>query len=385
MKKILAFIIIFLSFSLSVSASSGTVVCTNGDTSLLTVRNSIGGASVGGLSCGTRVEVINENAGTSSNSNCNIWYQIKTDILNGYACGDYIKIDTEIESEEGKVLCIEDTSPLNIWSDVNKSSKLKSLGCGESLTVLEKDTASNGKCTNWYKVDSAGTTGYACGKYIETASSGSSTPSTNPNIGKSTEGDNIYKKEDYDEPINGDGTIACYEDTGDVSLRREPASGSITGSVSCGEVVTINSISETSGKCGYYYNITNEKGEKGYLCGYFVNTTKLSSTALAYYSTKEGLDEYYDILREKGFPESYLPYLAEIHARHPNWVFEAEIINLDFNDIINNESAYGRNLLEGGYFSKNYFSMDINTYNILSNVFSEYPTLIPSQTVMQLL
>ena len=299
MKKVMIFGILFITFINTVSASTGTVVCTGGDTSPLNVRDSIGGTTIGGLACNTEVEILNNNAG--SGSGCSIWYQVKKDNLIGYSCGDYIHIN-------------------NTNNDNNDNND------------------------------------------------------NNTNIKISTTSDNIYDKNNYKDKIDADGTIACYEDTGSLPLKGSVGGISTGKTVNCGDKVTINSVVESSGTCGYYYNITNSNGNSGYVCGYFVNTTKLSPLALSYYNEQESLEEYYDYLRGLNFPDSYLPYLAEIHARHPNWVFNAEIINLDFDDVVENESAYGRNLLQGAAFSPNYYSMDLNTYNILANTFYEYST-----------
>ena len=51
MKRFFMFLILYLSFIGIVHATTGTVICTNGDTSPLTVRSSVGGSAVGGLSC----------------------------------------------------------------------------------------------------------------------------------------------------------------------------------------------------------------------------------------------------------------------------------------------------------------------------------------------
>jgi len=292
MRKVLVVIIMFFISLLVVDASTGTVICTNGDTSPLNVRESLGGTAIGGLNCNSTVEILNENIGPYGN--CSKWYQIRQGDLTGYSCGEYITINK------------------NNSEDLN-------------------------------------------------------------NTITSTVSDNIYVSDNYKDKVSGDGTISCYEDTGDLTMRSS-IGGSSSGKVSCGDVVKINSVKEGSGNCGYYYNITNSKNQSGYVCGYFVNTTKLSAKAMEYYNANESLEEYYYSLRNKGFLESYLPYLAEIHARHPNWIFNSEIINLNFNDVVKNESAYGRNLLEGTAFNHNYYSMDINTYSILNNTFYDYDT-----------
>lgn len=270
---------------------------------------------------------------------------------------------TEADVTRAKVYCPDDNEPLNIRESIGGNIKT-ALACNTEVKVLDQNAGVDGSGRTWYKIEyGSGSVGYAVSTYIKIIETI-----------KLSGSDNIYVKENYDSALDADGFMACYEDTTDVSLRTEPNGNKTGKKVSCGEKVKINSVSEGSGNCGYFYNITDSKGNSGYVCGYFVNTTKLSSTAMNYYNTKESLDSYYNSLRSKGFPESYLPYLAEIHARHPNWVFEAEKINIDFNDVIEGESAYGRNLLEGAYFSQNYRSMGINTYDILNDTFYQYPT-----------
>ena len=270
---------------------------------------------------------------------------------------------TEADVTRAKVYCPDDNEPLNIRESIGGNIKT-ALACNTEVKVLDQNAGVDGSGRTWYKIEyGSGSVGYAVSTYIKIIETI-----------KLSGSDNIYVKENYDSALDADGFMACYEDTTDVSLRTEPNGNKTGKKVSCGEKVKINSVSEGSGNCGYFYNITDSKGNSGYVCGYFVNTTKLSSTAMNYYNTKESLDSYYTTLTNKGFPESYLPYLAEIHARHPNWIFDAEIINLDFDDVIEGESAYGRNLLEGAYFSQNYRSMGINTYDILNDTFYQYPT-----------
>ena len=233
------------------------------------------------------------------------------------------------------------------------------------LTILDTNAGSGNGCpNNWYKVSYGGYTGYSCGTYITL---------NNTSVQATSLSDGSYVKSNYDSKPDKDGTIMCYEDTGDLSLRSSPGGNRTGAYVSCGTNVSVNDTSEGSGTCPYYYNIT-ANGNRGWVCGYFVNTTKLSKTAQNYYNTKENLNNYYNSLRQKGFPESYLSYLAEIHARHTNWEFNAEKINLNFDDVVNGESIYGRNLLEGSAFNRGYYSMDSNTYNILSDSVYEYPT-----------
>ena len=235
------------------------------------------------------------------------------------------------------------------------------------LTILDTNAGSgNGCSSNWYKVkyvtSSKTYEGYSCGAYINLKSESIPTYDSE---------DDSYNRSNYNNKPANDGTIMCYEDTGNLTLRKTAGGASTGNTVKCGETAKINNISESSGTCPYYYNIT-VNGNTGWVCGYFVNTTKLSKTANSYYNSKEKLDDYYKKLRNAGFPESYLPYLAEIHARHTNWNYTPEKINLNFDDVVIGENGNGANLLEKNYFSKSYLSLNSNTYNVSTDEYREY-------------
>lgn len=59
-----------------------------------------------------------------------------------------------------------------------------------------------------------------------------------------------------------------------------------------------------------------------------------------------GNDADFEYLMElQGFPESYKPYLRELHEKHPAWVFEAFHTNLLWDTVIEEEGIAGRNLI----------------------------------------
>ncbi len=55
--------------------------------------------------------------------------------------------------------------------------------------------------------------------------------------------------------------------------------------------------------------------------------------------------EFLDAMRAEGFPESYLPYLLQLHQEHPNWSFSAYQTGLKWADVISNEDVVGYNLI----------------------------------------
>ena len=235
---------------------------------------------------------------------------------------------------------------------------------GTVLTILDTNTGSGNGCSgNWYKVEYGSYQGYSCSDYIILNTS----PSSN------TE-DDSYSKNNYDKALNHDGSIMCYEDTGSLGLRSS-AGGNRTGkTVNCGEEVDIlETVDKPNTTCPYWYKIKKDN-DIGYVCGYYVNTTKLSSTAQTYYNNKtnkDTIDSYKQTLTKAGFPESYHSYLLELHARHPNWNFIAEKLSMNFDDAVIGEAISNRNVLEGSAFNEGYYSTSSNYYNIWNNSFIE--------------
>ena len=56
-------------------------------------------------------------------------------------------------------------------------------------------------------------------------------------------------------------------------------------------------------------------------------------------------------LNAQGFPESYKNSLRQLHAKYPQWRFEAQHTGLDWNTVIQNEAVLGRNLVHTGSIS----------------------------------
>lgn len=247
------------------------------------------------------------------------------------------------------------------------ASVITSFYNGTELEILNTSAGSGNGCSdNWYQVRYGSYTGYSCGTFINIITN---------NVSGNIE-DDSYNKDNYKNKLSKDGSIMCYEDTGAVTLRDSANGTRLSGkTVNCGELVNVVGVTETKGNsCPYWYKVDTGK-YSGYLCGYFVNTTKLSSTAEKYYKSNSKGDtvaNYKTKLTNAGFPESYHSYLLEIHARYPEWKFVAEQINLSFDEVVDGESGNGANLLEGSAFNEGYRTMSSHGYNVKTNKFLEY-------------
>lgn len=78
----------------------------------------------------------------------------------------------------------------------------------------------------------------------------------------------------------------------------------------------------------------------GYMYEPFIEVIDFGSTLVA------GTDTDFEVyLESQGFPESYKPYLREIHAEYPYWVFNAYHTGLTFAEAVNGEDVVGKNLV----------------------------------------
>ena len=165
-KVVILFTIMFLCFVNTVTASTGTVVCTGGDTSPLNVRDGIGGSYIGELSCNSTVEILDEEAG--STDSCSKWFQIKQGDLTGYSCGEYITVNRVIQNLKGKVSCVENDDPLSVRNGVN-GTRVDYLSCDTEMDIIDSNIGSAGSCSNWYKIAYGDNKeGYVCGTYVIT-------------------------------------------------------------------------------------------------------------------------------------------------------------------------------------------------------------------------
>jgi len=60
------------------------------------------------------------------------------------------------------------------------------------------------------------------------------------------------------------------------------------------------------------------------------------------YTQDADFEEY---LTKQGFPETYKDSLRKLHAKYPNWVFVADKLDYDWNEVVENESVTGRSLI----------------------------------------
>ena len=140
-----------------------------------------------------------------------------------------------------------------------------------------------------------------------------------------------------DFPVNAAGTRQGVINGTYVNVRNGSGTYTTTviGQLTSGDSVVIN-YDEKDVDGDLWYNVTCQaKGITGYVFNKYV------SISVDY--TYDGDFESY--LNAQGFPESYKPYLRQLHQKYPKWIFTVDRINMNFADVVAGEaSAFARNL-----------------------------------------
>lgn len=132
-----------------------------------------------------------------------------------------------------------------------------------------------------------------------------------------------------------------------------------------GDIVTlvdnVEPVESTNEKCSSsYYNVIFS-GYKGYVCGDFINF-------------EEGEDNYYEELKQVGFPDSYLAALNTLKKQYPEWEFKAYKTGLKFDDVVTKQSIVGKSYIQvsdpNGKDSI-YLSLDGLSYNVDTKTFNQ--------------
>ena len=129
------------------------------------------------------------------------------------------------------------------------------------------------------------------------------------------------------------GTVYGINSGSYLKLRKEPVTGDVLVKLYNNDQGTILNERTVSGTVWYQMNVN---GTTGWASSQFVRVTTVNV------STNGDFESY---LTTQGFPESYKSQLRILHAQYPNWIFEAQHTNLNWNDVIAAESALGKNLV----------------------------------------
>lgn len=180
------------------------------------------------------------------------------------------------------------------------NSVIVSVNAGTSIKVVDKTLYEGKGCdSKWLKIIHNEKEGYVCSEFVTF-------------LNTSYAGINVI---DWTARVSGN----------NVSVRKTASSkGKLIETLTLGANVTILGTSGNFYKIKYY-------GEKvGYISKDYV-VKKSDITAMD--------EEYTKVLKAKGFPDSYIPYLTYLHKKYPNWEFNADKNNRSFTTSVDKESG----------------------------------------------
>lgn len=137
-----------------------------------------------------------------------------------------------------------------------------------------------------------------------------------------------------------------------LNVRSGPGTGyALVTKLSRNAAITV--IGETTGSDGKLWYQIRFSGSGGTVAtGYVLNVYISFPVA---YSHDSDFEAY---LNAQGFPDSYKDSLRQLHAKYPNWIFEAQNTGLDWNTVIQNEGVLGRSLVHRNSISSFKSTMD---------------------------
>ncbi|MBE6775792.1 MAG: hypothetical protein E7543_06340 [Ruminococcaceae bacterium] len=99
------------------------------------------------------------------------------------------------------------------------------------------------------------------------------------------------------------------------------------------------------------------KNKKGILCALIFTLLVCITTASVSFSAEDAFEK-----KIAAFPESYKPYLRQLHQAHPSWEFEPFFTGLDFNVSVDSELG-AKSLVSASSASEIFKSKDIGDYD----------------------
>ena len=233
-----------------------------------------------------------------------------------------------------------DKDGVNVRSGAGTNfNKTGYLAYGKSVTLvsdkkfINSDIKEQKECAYWYQVYfNNNTNNYMCGELISITKSGEITNNTL-----------YYTNTKYGTRINED-----Y-----ATVRSTPG-GTAVDRIYLGTEVNIIQKSGNWTKISYY------NGRTGFVY------SKLISN---YNDITLNDEEYTKVLKEKGFPDSYIPFLTYLHKKYPNFIFKADLVNKSFTTVVNGEA--NKNALqtnESAYRASNTIRENPNWYTVSSPV-----------------
>ena len=159
--------------------------------------------------------------------------------------------------------------------------------------------------SGWYKINYQGSERYICGLYVS-----------------------LGKVPGPTDDVNTNGFEARIGATG-VYIRTSPSSASAGYLALPGTNITVLEENISGYGCSWGWDhIKYHDNKDGYVCSRYVDKHD---------DIIDSDSEYEEVLRNAGFPDSYIPYLVYLHKKHPTWNFNAIQTGLYWDNVVSGE------------------------------------------------
>ncbi len=340
-----------------------------------------------------------------------VWYYISGTVdgkkYNGYAVASYIKLnfDTKVYASAEAALKLREKANSKAVYVTTKSGTVLSIPKGDIVELLAETSVGSSK---WFQVkatvDGKEYKGYATSAQLSLAAAKEAkptpTPSATPKPSDSPTPSATPEPTPSSTPIPtpsptptitpiplpepiGKGTI--IEGVEALALKMEPKYGSklvlnengysvvVTNK---GEFDILEYVPDQERVWCYVSFVENGVQYVGYINAEYVKQLEsgdISSENPTPTPTQIPLDttDFELMLSSQNFPESYKEGLRMLHEQHPTWQFVAHHTGLDWNDVLDNESIAGKNLIPNT-MGNEWKSFDENAYNWKTDSFIVY-------------
>ncbi|MBO5995043.1 MAG: SH3 domain-containing protein [Firmicutes bacterium] len=297
------------------------------------------------LTKGTVVDVTESKKGSDDYT----WYKIKYEGKAGWVRSDCISVKNPTK----KTTVTTYTNTKGTITAKDGANVRKKAGTSYDIvmtlmkgTVVQVKSSKKVKDYTWYKITYDGKTGWVRGDLM----------SIN-NSSQSSSGVKTYTD-----------TVGTVKAKPGANMRKSAGmSYDLVEMLPTGTEVTVNKSKKA--KDGYTWYKVTHGSKSGWVRGTLLRIYKKADTS----GTQAGMTdaEYTKYLKKQGFPKSYRTLLKKLHKAHPTWVFKAGKTNLDWDYVVNKESANGVSTVNYVY-PLYYRSTEPGAYNKSKKKYTSY-------------
>lgn len=297
------------------------------------------------------------------------WYLITVEVdgstLEGYVLSDYVKLTfkTSIPAamKQGDVkLCSKASASSKKVRD--KNDEIILLDNKTQVTVLSETTKSGVK---WFRIkvkyNGKNYKGYVPALTLKfvSAQAAASTPAPTPEPTPTVKPDPAEELPDVTPTINPDldlaGGNAIIKDAAALAVKTSPEykAGAVMTSegtpvlLYSGQAVEVLDATAHDNVTWCYVRFLYDSVEYyGYISAKYIESDEPLDLMSSGGNASGGEMDFAMKLEQQSFPESYRALLVQLHQLYPNWEFKAFHTGLDWQDVIENESTVGKNLIQ---------------------------------------